>query len=311
MAALNAATRFAIIGDALTHAEEEGGVSLNELAATHGVTLETLKDILEPILYLEFRDAAGDLVDGTRNYLVTESDYLTVTEQHWLGVARSKAPDPEHALRMMIAAMIAKTVLPETAGLDGALGKLASIVAAPIVIESSRPKFTELCEQALANRCTIAFAYFSESSAQRHEWVIEPGFVGSNWGRWYLIGHRAGSSEVRTFRIDRIIEARITDDTCVPDLSITLPDHWDLDEYRRSVRLRLPRRALDRIPTPVQFDIVDDGGADIVTADIEVIGNQRFTDLLVLLGPEAEIIGSPEAETLRRAQAERILSNYT
>ncbi len=109
MAALNAARRFAIIADALTHAEEEGGVSLVGLATTHAITLATLKDVLAPILYLEFRDAAGDLVDGTHAYLVTESDYLTVTEQHWLGVARSKAPDPEHALRMMIAAMIAKT----------------------------------------------------------------------------------------------------------------------------------------------------------------------------------------------------------
>lgn len=311
MAALNAARRFAIITDALAHAEEEGGVPLSKLARDHDITVDKLKEVLDPILYLEFRDASGDVVDGTRSYFVDESDHLTVSGQHWLGVARSKAPDPDHALCMMIAAMIAKAVLPETLGLDEALNKLAEVVAAPIVIESSRPEFTELCEQALANRHTLAFAYFSESNARRREWELEPGFVGSNWGRWYVIGHPVGSSEIRTFRIDRIIEARITDDTCIPDRSITLPDYWDLDEYRRSVRLRLPRRALDRIPTPVQFDISDDDGADTVTADVEVIGDQRLTDLLVLLGHEAEIIDSPEAEALRRAQAERILTNYT
>lgn len=321
--ALKAAERFSLIADALALAEEQGGLDLVAYAAERSLTLTQVKDVLDPVLYLEFRDAVGELVDGSGAYLVTEEDHLVVSDEHWLGAARSTPPSPEHALRLMIAGMITKSVLPATIGLDEALAKLVDVVDAPIVIESSRPRFTELCELALANARTIKFRYFSELNARRAEHEIEPGFVGSNWGRWYLIGHPcldlavigtepvADNSELRTFRIDRIIDAEVTERACAPDRSITLPDWWDLGDYRRAVQLRLPRRALDRIPTPAQIDIVSEESDDVVVADVSVIGDHRLVDLLVMLGPEAEIIGNPAAEQLRRAQGERILARYS
>jgi hypothetical protein len=308
--ALKAAERFALIAEALGRAEEQASVDLAEFAAEHALTLAQVKDVLEPVLYLEFRDSVGQLVDGSGAYLVTEDDQLVVSDGHWLGAARSTPPSPGHAVRLMIAGMIAKSVLPATIGLDEALAKLAAVVDAAIVIEASRPRFTELCEQALASRRTLRFSYFSESNARRGDHEIEPGFVGSNWGRWYLIGHAVDGSGRRTFRIDRIIDGEVTETPCVPDLTITLPDWWDLDEYRRNVRLRLPRRALDRIPTPAQIDIVSEEADDIVVADVGVIGDHRFMDLLVMLGTEAEIIDRADAEQIRREQAARILALY-
>jgi predicted DNA-binding transcriptional regulator YafY len=321
MAALPAARRFEIIADALARAEEQSGVDLAAVATDHHLDLAQLKRVLEPVLYLQFRDASGDLIDASRAYLVTEDDWLQVTDEHWLGAARSSAPTPDHALRLMIAAMIAKAALgsatPRREALDAALAKLASVVDAPIVITTDRPEFTAVCELALNSAHTVEFDYFGELRAQRSHYEIEPGYVGSNWGHWYLIGHPVGRSEVRTFRIDRMISARLTDRDCVPDRALTLPDGFDLAEYRRTFRALLPRRALDRIPTPVDIEFVatdsntdshDD--QDPVLVDITVIGDHRLTDLLVLLGNEAHLVDDPAAAQRRRDQAARILTLY-
>lgn len=314
--ALTVARRFDVIVDALGRAEELGELDLASFAAEHGIAVETLKQVLEPVLYLEFRDAVGDLVDGTSAYLVTEDDRLVVSDEHWLGVARSTPPSPEHAVRLMIAGLIAQTALPAATNLDSALAKLAGVVSAPLVIEAARPRFTDLCERALAAKRTIRFTYYAESSARRAEHEIEPSFVGSNWGNWYLIGRPVDGDGVRTFRIDRIIRAEITDRACVPDSSVTLPDWWDLDDWRRTVRLRVDRRALDRIPTPVQIDVLEDTaegdhkpGAQVLV-DVTVFGDQRFADLLVMLGADADIVDHPDATRIRREQAARIRSLY-
>lgn len=325
MAALRAARRFEIIADSLARAEEQGGVALAAIAGDHDIDLAQLKQVLEPVLYLQFRDAQGDMVDGSRAYLVSEDDWLQVTDEHWLGAAQSSPPSPDHALRLMIAAMITKAALGAAMSLgealDGALGKLAAVVDAPIVIATDRPEFTSVCEQAFAAARTIEFEYFGELSARRSEYEIEPGYVGSNWGHWYLIGHPVGSSDVRTFRIDRMISARVTDRRCEPDRTLVLPDGFDLEEYRRTFRARLPRRALDRIPTPAEVEFVDDGvassaarndgdGDELVLVDITVIGDHRLVDLLVMLGTEAHLVDDPIAEQQRRDQAARILTLY-
>lgn len=325
MAALPAARRYEIIADALARAEEQGGVALAAVAEDHDLDLARLKQVLEPVLYLQFRDASGDMIDASRAYLVTEDDWLQVTEEHWLGAARSSAPTPDHALRLMIAAMIAKAALGSAtlrgAALDAALAKLTAVVDAPIVIATDRPEFTAVCELAHATARTVEFDYFGELRAQRSHYEIEPGYVGSNWGHWYLIGHPVGCSEVRTFRIDRMISARVTDCGCAPDRALVLPDGFDLAEYRRTVRARLPRRALDRIPTPAHVEFVDDAsgegaarrderGDDIVLVDITVIGDHRLTDLLVMLGTEARLVDDPAAEQRRRDQAAKILTRY-
>jgi predicted DNA-binding transcriptional regulator YafY len=326
MAALPAARRYEIIADTLARAEEQSGVDLAAVAADHGLDLAQLKQVLDPVLYLQFRDASGDMIDASRAYLVTEDDWLQVTEEHWLGAARSSAPTPDHALRLMIAAMIAKAALasatPRREALDAALAKLVAIVDAPIVIATDRPEFTAVCERALASARTVEFDYFGELSAQRRHYEIEPGYVGSNWGHWYLIGHPFGTGDVRTFRIDRMISARVSDRGCVPDRALVLPDGFDLAEYRRTFRARLPRRALDRIPTPAEVVFGDEdpgdgagSGDDLVLVDITVIGDHRLTDLLVMLGAEAHLLDDPTPDPptttqRRRDQAARILALY-
>ena len=236
MASLNVAARFDLIVEALTLVEEQGSVDLEAFAMQRSLTVDQLKQVLEPVLYLEFIDGVGNRYDGTHSYLVTERDELIVDSDNWLRDAVSVAPSPSHALQLLVAGTVAQSAMTRPLlDLDRALKRLNTVVDAAVTIDIARPRYVNLCEQALAHGNVLHLRYFAESRGEPREYDIEPGFVGSNWGHWYLMGHVAGVGTPRTFRIDRIIEATETDQACNPDTTLRLSQWWDLEEERRTL----------------------------------------------------------------------------
>ncbi len=305
--------RFEIIIAVFAQLEVTGEVDLVAFAAERGLTVQHLKEIITPVVFLQWRDRVGNITGADRAFLITEDDHLVIDEGHWLAAAQSAPPTAAHAVRLMVAAMSAQIIFSDSGtsvpGLEKALVKLKAVVNAAVEIKISIPPLVAACQDALKQKRNISFAYFGEASAQRNEYEIEPGFVGSAWGNWYLIGYIAGTRERRTFRIDRMISATVTDTPCEPDTSIALPDEFPLDEYKQTVRLRLPKQALDRILPPVEVSVVS-GEAEVVVADITVYSTHRLIDTLVVLGAEAEVIDDPDRAKIRSQQATEILKLY-
>ena len=101
---------FRIISTALAIVEESGPAALAEVARRVDVTRDALHDMLEPVLYHEFRTPDGDLVSRAGAFLLDESDSLAVTEDNWLRSLAATQPDFDTALRLFVAGSVYRSL---------------------------------------------------------------------------------------------------------------------------------------------------------------------------------------------------------
>lgn len=302
--------RYRLLTAVLAMAEERGPVSLADAAREVGLTRDQLRALLDPVLFLEFRTSRGELVQATRAFLLTEDDHLVVDERHWLRDLASRPPDPDTALRLLVAGTVLQSLaLGPTAPLDAAVRKLEQVVAADVVVGVDDPPCRAVVDQARRQGCTVRVRYVNDRGEARDR-ELEPWFVFSNWGRWYVQGRDVGDDEVKWFRIDRMAGAELGDGRFqAPDVA-AVPEWFDLTEHEVTVTLRLDPAALDGLPTPHRLGPVaptDDGRVEV---DVTVYGRQRLAHLLVAVPADTEVVDSEDHRELRRAHAKRILARY-
>lgn len=311
MPALSKARHFEVISTVLALAEEQRGVSLEQAAAAVDLPAARVKELIEPVLYLEFRDATGEIVEQTRAFLLTEDGHVTVTEDHWLRSLAAEPPGPAAALRLLVAGTIVRGLDPAPGpALEGALRRLEEHLATTIVLPVERPPLLDACRHAARERCTLRVRYTNDAGVTRDR-EIEPWHVFSNWGRWYVHGRDVTEEQDKWFRVDRMHSAEPGDATFEPPADPTIPEWFDLSAHERTVRLRLPGTVLDDLPAPHRIgELVDRGGGQ-VEVEITVQGDHRLRHLLVAAGPDAEVLEPAEYADLRRTHAADLLAGYT
>jgi predicted DNA-binding transcriptional regulator YafY len=265
--------------------------------------------MLEPVLYYEFRTYEG-IVGKAAAFLVDEHDWLTVDHEHWLRDLAATPPGPETALRLLVAGTVVKSVaLGPTPALDSALRKLEREVAADVVVALDSPECLPVVEDAYRNCRTLRCRYVNDRGDARDR-EIEPWFVFSNWGRWYVHGRDVAEDAAKWFRIDRMSSATLGVGTFEPLETVAVPELFNLSGEERAVRIRIDQTDLDGLPTPRNVENLDVLEAGRVEVDVTVYGQQRLEHLLVVLPPDAQIVASPEYEALRRARAGELLAIY-
>ncbi len=302
---------FRAIVSALALAEERGAVRIEDAAATAGITEEQLRRLLDPVLYYEFRTQGGEIVTKTRAFLLTEDGRLCVDESHWLRDLAARPPDPDTALRLLVTGTVLKSVaVGPTPNLDLALRKLEHVVAADVVIALDSPPHLATVDAAHHAGRTLQFRYVNHRG-EVGDREIEPWFVYSKWGRWYVFGADLVDRAEKSFRVDRMSSAEIGDrEFDAPDADVEVPDLFDLREYECTVTLRLTPDAVEALPTPRRLGDpreLPDGRVEVA---VTVYGPQRLEHLLVSMPPEAEVVSPPDCEALRREHAARLLALY-
>jgi predicted DNA-binding transcriptional regulator YafY len=86
----------------------------------------------------------------------------------------------------------------------------------------------EALERAVASRRRAEILYASLSGATRRWRGVDPYLLFHRDGAWYLAGRCHTNAEPRTFRLDRIVEARLAEATFTP------PRDFSLDTYLAS-----------------------------------------------------------------------------
>ncbi|MFV1989426.1 MAG: WYL domain-containing protein, partial [Acidimicrobiales bacterium] len=127
-------------------------------------------------------------------------------------------------------------------------------------------------------------------------------------GHWYLVGYCNEAQAQRTFRIDRFVEVELSGDaTHLADRSVSTAGFIPDDAVQR-VRLRLPiwaKQLLDQVPVE---DSSEDGEMYEVT--LAVTGEAWLEQILLRVGPEAEVLDPPELRDVASSAAQRLLSKY-
>jgi predicted DNA-binding transcriptional regulator YafY len=309
MPPLGKGRHFEIIRTVLAMAEERNGVPLDDASAAVGLTPDQVESLIEPVLYLGYRDDIGDVIDESRAFVV-HGDRIFVNEAHWLRNLAAVPPAPLAALRLLAAGRVMEQYLAEVpAPLAAALRKLDDLLQSSVVIPVIRPPCLDICKEASQAHRTLLITYTNDSG-ETSDREIEPHHVMANWGKWYVHGPLVGETYSRWWRIDRIHRAELGDRRFDPPEPLDIPDLFDLSEYDRTVRLRLPEAALDNLPNPHRIDAAVDLGDGMVEATITVAGEHRLRHLLVAAGPDAVVLEPLDLDDVRRSHAASLLAAY-
>ncbi|MFI9844448.1 helix-turn-helix transcriptional regulator [Nonomuraea sp. NPDC051941] len=215
--------------------QSRGRVTAAELAAELEVSVATARRDLEalsaagvPVYPQAGRGGGWSLLGGAR----TDLSGLTANEAEALfllaGPAAAATPEVKSALRKLVRA------LPQTFRDD------AEAAADAVVIDPTgwgerdpdRPELVRVLQSATVRRRKVRLGYEGRSGERTHRLVDPWGLVDKD-DVWYLIaGTEAGQ---RTFRVDRIAEAEVTELTFERPEGFVLSEAWEkvVDEMER------------------------------------------------------------------------------
>ncbi|MFX0579537.1 helix-turn-helix transcriptional regulator [Nocardia nepalensis] len=206
--------------------QTRGRVTAAEIAAELEVSVATARRDLEalsaagvPVYPQPGRGGGWSLVGGAR----TDLSGLTEPEARALfllaGPSASAVPEVKSALRKLVRA------LPQTFRTD------AEAAADAVVIDPARwgerdqerPKLVGLLQRAVVERRKVRMDY--ERAGQRSQRIVDPWGLVDKDAVWYLV---AGTDRGRrTFRVDRILDAEITDETTHRPAEFDLSTAWE------------------------------------------------------------------------------------
>jgi predicted DNA-binding transcriptional regulator YafY len=214
--------------------QARGRVTAAEVAEELEISVATARRDLEalsaagiPVYPQPGRGGGWSLIGGAR----TDLSGLTASEAQALfllaGPAAALAPDAKSALRKLVRA------LPDTFRAD------AQAAADAVVIDPAswgdhtkdRPPLVDLLQTAVIRRRKVQLTYGSR--AGQSERLLDPWGLADKDDVWYLI---AGTDKgQRTFRVDRIVDASLTDEPFERPPDFDLHAEWTkiVDEMER------------------------------------------------------------------------------
>ncbi|QIS10304.1 helix-turn-helix transcriptional regulator [Nocardia arthritidis] len=294
--------------------QARGRVTAAELAAELEISVATARRDLEalsaagvPVYPQPGRGGGWSLIGGAR----TDLTGLTAGEARALfllaGPTAGSVPEAKSALRKLVRA------LPQTFRGD------AQAAADAVIIDPARwgqpnreiPALVGLLQRAVVQRNKVRFGYRSRGAAPS-ERIVDPWGLVDKDADWYLI---AGTEQgQRTFRVDRISDAVVTDETAHRPADFDLDAAWArvVDEMERrraetSATVLITAHLLPVLRKQQGRNCVPDGEASDgrarcrVTAptphmlaqqlagwgaDIEVLGPESVRQELVAIGRE-------------------------
>ncbi|MFN8036127.1 MAG: WYL domain-containing protein [Acidimicrobiia bacterium] len=295
---------FEIMRTVLALAEERGAIALSDAAEEVGIGVDELRALLEPILFLEFRGAGGDIVGKERAFLLTEDGMLQVAEEHWLRDLCADPPLPDVALRLLVAGLTMQALASKPSpDLDRAVAKLRDVVAAGLAIDVESPPCLGVAQEAYRRGRSLRFRYLSDAASTPTDREVLPYRVFSKWGHWYCFGREVDGDTPKHFRIDRMLTAEVGAIPFDPPHDVDIPDWFDMGALRRTVRVRLRRSSLASLPRPLGIKELADLGDGRVDVNLTVTGDRRLEHLLVCLEPDAEIVEPARYRELQRHAA--------
>lgn len=294
--------------------QTRGRVTAAELADELEVSVATARRDLEalstagvPVYPQPGRGGGWSLVGGAR----TDLSGLTADEARalflLLGPAAAVAPEVKSALRKLVRA------LPGTFRADAEAAATAMVIDPVGWGEQNRdqPELVAVLQSAVVHRRKVRLLYEKRGGDQGPR-VVDPWGLVDKDGTWYLLAGTVHGR--RTFRVDRIARAEVT------DLAAERPDDFDLpEEWERVVteveQRRGPVSATVLMPERLVFvlrshfgrhceidEVLPDGRARVrVAAPTPLMIAQQLAGWGILL----EVVDPPEVRTeLARLGAE-------
>lgn len=229
--------------------------------------------------------------------------------------ARPLRLTPAEGLGLLAAGMALISSGQAPASLERAVEKLGEALSPDggellAVDLSGEPELVAKLRTAAAEGRVVDLVYVSLGKGETKRRLVEPWSVASTLGNWYLSAFCRSAGGERIFRVDRIRDAQVTEETFTPPANLPLVEVRYLpgeDDVRATIRLtNRARWVAEYYP----IEVVEDDANGLVirfsAGDVAVIAR-----LLLRLGGEAELVeGAGVAEALDDLRR-RILGRYS
>lgn len=201
------------------------------------------------------------------------------------------------------------------------LGEVHDSAGGRIVVEDvpSAREFLPTAVEAIRNHSKIRFTYASFNySRPEADILFSPYFLKLYKQRWYMIGLRERTGDIRTYALDRVKDMVITPDT------FRMPADADPESFFehlvgissskgevRTVRLRTTTRQakyLRALPLhPTQKEVINNNYS-IFTYRVKI--NYELVHEIIAMGPDAKVLEPPELQTRVTDELRRTLALY-
>jgi proteasome accessory factor C len=295
----------------------QDGPTLDEVCERFGVTRPKLLEDLGILALVGIPPYTPDtLIDVT-----IEGDRV------WLRFAdvfaRPLHLTPEQGLAL-VAAGSASQGLPGSdpeGPLATALHKLAGVLgvdateAVSVTLGDSRPAVLDALRTAAAEGRRVRLDYYSYGRDERTTRDVDPHAVYADRGAWYLAGYCHLARDRRLFRVERVVDAVVLDETFEPPEA---PPPDDAPGSGFVLGPSVPRVTLEVGPAArwivetYPVDEVREVGEGRLRIRLAVAATPWLERLLVRLGGDAQVVegDDPAFVGAGRAAAERILARY-
>lgn len=301
-------TRISRILALIPYVLDQSTVNVDEVMERFGYTREQLTKDLNTIFVCGLPGyGPGDLMEA---YM--DEDEVVIDAADFFG----KAPrlTPIEALGLLAAGMTVIGSGEASPALESAVRKLTKAVIPDAdttltvdVIDES--KNVGALREAAAKQKVVHITYRSVAKEETTEREIEPWSVFATLGRWYVLGHCRLVDGQRTFRIDRIKDLEVLQDTFerparVPEPGVGYSPRED--DVVCTVELSAPARwVLEYYPV----EVVEESDATTTikfhSPDAEIPAR-----LLLRLGTDARLVSGDEVRSRVAEIGESLLATY-
>ncbi len=203
---------------------------------------------------------------------------------------------------------------------NSAMGDVSRI-AGRIQVEDvpSAREFLPLVIEALRDNVAITFTYagFNRSRAEKGI-LFYPWMVKLYKQRWYMLGYKVKSRDIRTYALDRVREMQVTME------HFTLPEDLDLEEYFgpiigvtsskadiRTVRIRTtPTQAKYLRALPLHKSQMEEVHDDYSIFTYRLKLNYELVHELLAFGPAVTVLEPRELRIMLTSELRDTLANY-
>ncbi|MGA8987515.1 helix-turn-helix transcriptional regulator [Aeromicrobium sp.] len=192
------------------------GVPVNEVAAEFGVTPKVIRDDLRLLMYTGTGEYAGELIDFDLTALEVDG-IVHIRDAEFMTRPLRISTREGVALIVALRTLRASASGSELTVVDSALAKLESAVgdtvsaSVDVVMDRVDPTIHSTIVHALAQGKRLQLTYATVSRDEQSDRAVDPRRLFTEQGRLYLEAWCLKAEDLRFFRLDRVIDAQLTD----------------------------------------------------------------------------------------------------
>lgn len=266
------------------YAAGEDGTTRDELCSRFDITGASLDEILEIVSSLADRESGARIICERRGERVV----LTGDAGRVLPLRLSAAEGAvlNHELESLgiepqAAARIRRALLPEELGFN-------QRVFDTVAHGSHWQQLSCAIQDGV--RCRISYRSMDDTRAR--ERLVDPLRITTNGDQTYLIAWDVAVDEQRTYRMDKIEDTVLTDDSVVRHAPESATLHDSLAQAERSARLLMPLDMAERLDWPGIMSI-EPNGASSATVSVRYGSERWLLSQVIAAGGAIRILDDP------------------